>query len=190
MRAMRRIRGALATGLSWAVGWAVAGVLIGVLSNLLPGPLWDSFFRVFDAPLPALGVPGFVGGVIFSIVLGVAGRRHKFSELSIPQFATWGAFGGLLLSLVPGTMAAVGLAHIGDPETGRGVWKLTAMTAPFLVALSAASAAGSLWLARKASVASVDGQQLSMPDGNLSIGDGHAAHIEYNSAIHDTTKPI
>ena len=79
----RRIRGAVGMGLCWAAGWPIGGVLIGVTSNLLPGLPWDAFFEVFDAPLPALAIPGFFGGALFSIVLGIAGRRRRFSEMSV-----------------------------------------------------------------------------------------------------------
>ena len=55
---LRRIRGAVGMGLTWAVGWALVGVLIGVSIEFLGLPLgW--FIEVFDAPLPALAVPGF-----------------------------------------------------------------------------------------------------------------------------------
>jgi hypothetical protein len=135
-------------GVTWAVGWALAGVLIGVASILLPSLPWDAFFNVFDAPLPALAVPGFVGGLVFSAVLGVAGRRRRFDELSLPRFAAWGAVGGLLLAAVPGAMVLVGLASIG--KEGAGVLALTAKVAPFLMILSSASATTSLLLARKA----------------------------------------
>ena len=82
---LRRLRGAVGMGLIWAAGWALVGVLIGVTSKVLPGlPFWDSFFDVFDAPLPALAIPGFVGGVLFAVVLGIAGHRRRFEELSLP----------------------------------------------------------------------------------------------------------
>jgi hypothetical protein len=145
---MKRVRGALGMGVTWALGWAVGGLLIGISSKLFPFLPWDSFFRVFDAPLPALGVPGFVGGVIFSIVLGVVGRGRKFDELSVPRFAAWGAFGGLLLSLVPAAMVGVGIAHLGTDALG--VWELTGVIAVPLILLCSASAAGSLLLARTA----------------------------------------
>jgi hypothetical protein len=145
---LRRIRGAIGMGLTWAVGWALAGVLIGVASRLLPGLPWDSFFEVFDAPLPALAMPGFLGGVLFSAVLGVAGRRRRFAQLSLPWFAAWGAVGGLLLSLVPAALVAVGLATIG--REGLGLWRLTAVISGPLMLLSAASASASLALARTA----------------------------------------
>jgi LytS/YehU family sensor histidine kinase len=136
-------------GLTWAAGWALVGVLIGVTSRLLPGLPWGRFFEVFDAPLPALALPGFVGGVLFSVVLGIAARRRRFEELSLPRFAALGAFGGLLLSLVPAALEAVGLMSAARPK-GES-WRLTATIGVPLMLLSAVSAAASLALARKAS---------------------------------------
>jgi hypothetical protein len=132
-------------GLTWAAGWALAGVLIGVMSLLLPGLPWDRFFEIFDAPLPALAVPGFIGGALFSVVLGIAGRRRRFDELSLPRFTAWGAVGGLLVSFVPAAMVGVGLATL---RPGAGLWQWTAAIAVPLTFLSAVSAAGSLMLAR------------------------------------------
>lgn len=146
---MRRIRGAFGMGLTWAAGWALGGIAIGVASLLLPGLPWGAFFEVFDAPLPALAIPGFVGGVIFSAVLGIAARGRSFHELSIGRFAAWGAVGGLLLSFVPVAMSVVGLLTL-DPESGVNLWKSTAViSGPFML-FSALSAAGSLMVARRA----------------------------------------
>jgi hypothetical protein len=170
---LRRIRGAIGTGLTWAVGWALAGLSIGVASILLPGLPWHFYFDVFDAPVPALAVPGFVGGLVFSVVLGIVGRRRRFDELSLPRFAAWGAVGGLLLSAIPATMVGLGLATIG--RDGLGVWQLTAVISGPLTLLSAASAAGSLLLARRAEKTrtSLDGgdshELLSGADPSLSI---------------------
>jgi hypothetical protein len=136
-------------GLTWAVGWALFGLLIGVSSLLFPNLLpWDAFFDVFDAPLPALAVPGFVGGALFSVVLGIAGRRRAFREMSLARFTAWGAAGGVLLSLVPVALGAVGLASTEGSTMGLG--QLTAVIIGPLTLVSAASAAGSLLLARKA----------------------------------------
>jgi len=144
---LRRIRGAVLMGLTWAAGWALVGALIGVTSKLLPGLPWDSFFEVFDAPLPALAIPGFFGGVFFSMVLGIAGRRRRFRELSLPRFAAWGAVGGLLLTLFPFALVAVGLASREGSDLGA--WQIIAVISGPFILLSALSAAGSLMLARK-----------------------------------------
>ncbi|HEY4218726.1 MAG TPA: hypothetical protein VGM67_16405 [Gemmatimonadaceae bacterium] len=143
-----RIRGALGMGLAWALGWAITGVLIGLASIAFPGAIWDHFFKIFDAPLPALAVPGFFGGVLFSIVLGIAGRRHRLDELSLPRFAAWGAVGGLLVGLIPATMVSVGLATFNDASS-MSLWQMTAVISGPLIGLSAASASGSLILARR-----------------------------------------
>ena len=148
MQWLRRVRGAIGMGLTWALGWAAFGLLIGVTSTLFPSPIWDRFFEVFDAPLPAMGVPGFVGGAMFSLVLGVAARRRRFDELSLRRVAIWGGLGGLLVGLVPAAMVAVGLATINGPA--GGVLSLTAVIVPPLVVLSATSATLTLLVARRA----------------------------------------
>jgi len=146
---LRRIRGAIGMGLTWALGWAVVGVLIGVTSILLPWlPFWDAFFRVFDAPLPAAAVPGFFAGAFFSIVLGIAGRRRRFAELSLARFGAWGAVGGVMLSLFPAAMVAVGLASANNPDSS--VWPVTAVILGPLTVLSAISAVVTLAVARRA----------------------------------------
>lgn len=118
----------------------------GVTSKILPDLPWHYFFDVFDAPLPAMAIPGFFGGVLFSTVLGIAGRRRRFDELSLPRVAAWGALGGLLLSLLPASLVAVGLAT-GRP--GADLWRFTAVITGPLILLSAGSASGSLLLARR-----------------------------------------
>lgn len=148
MKWLKRIRGAIGMGLTWAAGWALFGLLIGVTSVLTPGLPWENIFDVFDAPLPALAIPGFFGGAFFSVVLGVAGRRRRFDQLSVPRFAAWGALGGLLLGLFPAALVAVGLATLGDGA--RGLWQLTAMIGGPFMLLGAGSASGTLLLARKA----------------------------------------
>ncbi|HEY0996539.1 MAG TPA: hypothetical protein VGD77_11160 [Gemmatimonadaceae bacterium] len=144
---LRRIRGAVGMGVAWGIAWAIVGIGIGVSSRLLPFLPWDRFFAVYDAPLPTLAIPGFVGGAIFSVVLGIVARRRRFDQLSLPRFAAWGAIGGVLLSLVPAALVSAGLVTLA--VGGAGLWELTAMIGVPLTLLSAASAAGSLAIARK-----------------------------------------
>jgi hypothetical protein len=144
---LKRIRGTVGMGLTWAAAWAVGGVLIGVTSLLLPGLPWDSFFEVFDAPLPALAIPGFFGGAFFSVVLGIAGRGRRLDELSLGRVAAWGALGGLLLTLFPFALFAVGL---GSREgSSHSSWQVISVIGGPFIFLSAVSAAGSLMLARR-----------------------------------------
>ena len=44
--------------------------------------------------LVTFGVMGFIGGVAFSLVLGIAEGRRRFDQMSLPRFAAWGAGGG------------------------------------------------------------------------------------------------
>jgi hypothetical protein len=133
---LRRIRGALGTGLTWAVAWGGAGtiVMLGFLLRTGSRP---------DAPFPLVfGVFGFVAGVIFSGVLGLVEGRRRFDQMSLPRFAAWGAAGGFLLAAA--FVLAVSLT--GDPAF---LWNLVVVGPLFAVA-AAGSAAGSLALARRA----------------------------------------
>lgn len=126
----RRVRGAIGMGVTWAIAWALAGLVIGVSSTILTFLPWDAFFRVFDAPLPTLAIPGFISGAIFSLALGVAGRTRRFDQLSLPWFTALGALGGLVLGAV-------------------AVWGgFPAGTLLFTGILAGGSAAGTLALAR------------------------------------------
>ena len=141
---MRRIRGALGMGLTWAFAWAVGGLLIGVASFVVS---LDWFFRVFDAPLPALAIPGFFAGAFFSIVLGIAARKRPFSKLSMPLFVAWGALGGVMLTLFPPLLVLLGLAT--PAPDGRFEQAVAIVAGPFIL-FSAACAAATLAIARRA----------------------------------------
>lgn len=74
--------------------------------------------------------------------------HHRFRELSLPRFAAWGAVGGLLLTLFPFALVAVGLASHEGSSVGTG--QILAVITPLFVLLSAASASLTLILARNA----------------------------------------
>lgn len=142
MRAwLRRIRGALGMGLTWGVAGFLAGIVIEVIHNIWPNPLGAAV----DIWPAALGYPAFFGGVAFSVVLGIAGRRRRFDELSLPRVAAWGAIGGLLVSLIPATLVALGLATPNVP-----LWQITLALVGPLALGGAVAASGSLALARMA----------------------------------------
>ncbi len=86
---LRRIRGAVGMGLTWAVVGFLAGIGIEVIHNIWPNPI-GSAVDIWPA---VLAYPGFFGGVAFSTVLGIAGRRRRFDELSLPRFGFWGRWG-------------------------------------------------------------------------------------------------
>jgi hypothetical protein len=124
---LRRIRGAIGMGLTWAAAWFVAGSV----------PRWV-FGVNTDAPLPLVfGVFGLMAGMVFSAVLALTEGRRSFDEMSLPRFAGWGAIGGLLLSAIFAKAASLG-------------WGDVLALAPTLAVASAVSAAGSLAMARRA----------------------------------------
>ena len=78
---LRRIRGAIGIGLTWAAVWFGAGILLA----RVPGFYSDLPFALLFAPL------GFVTGVIFSGTLVAVERRRRLDRGSLSRFAGWGA---------------------------------------------------------------------------------------------------
>ncbi len=126
-------------GLTWGVAGFVLGLGIEVAHDVWPTALGSSV----DIWPAALGYPAFLGGVGFSTVLGIAGRRRRFDELSLPGVAAWGAIGGLVVSLVPAVLVVTGLATPNVP-----LWRITAALVGPLALGGAIAASGSLALAR------------------------------------------
>ena len=157
-RWLKRIRGALGLGLLWAAAWSGVGAILAVVTIVLgSGAAVD--IGVFAG---LLAVPGFVGGAIFSTVLGIAEGRRRFDEMSLPRFAGWGAVGGLLLAvLLWFTGGSVG----SFPTLGQVI------LASVVTLMGAGSAAGSLALARKAE----DRELLESGEEALGLTEGESA---------------
>ena len=124
---LRRVRGAIGMGLTWALAWGLAGVVMAVITGFTADVPFPLFFALL----------GFIAGVIFSAVLALTARRRSFDEMSLPRFATWGAVGGIVLSALFTPAASL-----------EGIDVL--MVASIFVLASAACATGSLALARRA----------------------------------------
>ena len=128
-RFLRRIRGVIGTGLTWAVGWAgLWGAVLLVMRgfDLLEG--WDFSYTV-RAELGVAGV-GFVAGSAFGVILSILERHKKLEDLSFWRIAMWGGLGGLALA------AIFGLQYL--PQT------------VVLTLLGVGSATGSVALAKRA----------------------------------------
>jgi hypothetical protein len=133
---LRRIRGAIGVGLTWAAAWFGAGMMLLLVVG----------FGAADVPFPLFfGLLGFLAGVTFSGILGILAGRRRFDEMSLPRFAGWGALGGLLLS--GGVVLAAG------PE-GEFL-----VLGPVFALAGAVSAAGTLALARRS-------EARALPDPN------------------------
>lgn len=130
-RWLRRIRGAIGMGLTWAIAWFGAGVALLLVIGL----------DAADVPFPiGFGMFGFLAGVMFSGVLGIIEGRRSFDKMSLLRFAAWGAIGGLLLS--EAFVLAVALVE--------GTTLEIMVLGPVFALAGAVSAGGSLALARKA----------------------------------------
>ena len=134
---LQRIRGVVGTALTWAAAWFGVGIIF-------------FSFVVFGAPPAGFGlaavvagagvfaVLGLIGGAIFSTVLGITEGRRRFDQMSLPRFASWGALGGLLMSV-----------FFLSTQTGGSLLG-TVIVSSVLTVLGAGSAAGSLAIARRA----------------------------------------
>lgn len=124
---LRRLRGAIGIGLTWAAAWFGAGMVLLLVVGV----------GAADVPFPLLfGLLGFLAGATFSGILGILGARRRFDQMSLPRFAGWGALGGLLLSGVVALAAGPGGELL--------------VLAPVFALAGAISAAGTLALARRA----------------------------------------
>ena len=124
---LRRIRGAIGMGFTWAAAWGGAGFLLAVVTR----------FQA-DAPFPLIfGVLGFTAGVIFSGFLALTEGRRRFEQMSLRRFAVWGAAGGLLLSALFARAASLD-------------WGDVLVIVPTFALASAVCASGSLAVARRA----------------------------------------
>ena len=145
---LRRIRGALGVGFTWALAWGVAGLV----------PRWV-FGMNGDAPFPIIfGVLGFFAGVTFSALIALTQGRRRFDQMSVPRFAAWGAVGGLVLAGFFAKAASLG-------------WGDVLAIVPTFALASAACASGSLALARRA-------MRRELPDGRGDDAEGELTERE------------
>jgi hypothetical protein len=148
---LRRIRGALGMGVIWMVPWMFVAFLIEIFV--------DPHGQIADIWPAVLGFPAFVSGVFLSVVLGIAERRRKFDELSVPRFTAWGAVAGLLVSVLPFVLGDTN-ASVASP------FRLWVTIAVPMTVLSAGMAAGTLLVARKSADQDsiVDGPSAQLED--------------------------
>ena len=143
-RWLKRIRGAVGTGLTWAAAWSGVGAIL----SLVIGGFVGFYATVF-------AIMGFVGGAVFSGVLGITEGRRTFDEMSLSRFAVWGAVGGVAVGGI-----LVSMLFVGGPLTLGSV-----LIAGVVTLMGAGSAAGSLALARRANPLLESGEGLGLLEG-------------------------
>jgi len=141
---LRRLRGIIGTGITWAVGWAGGYSVVSV---------------VIGAPLSGLGavalagaIFGFIAGGSFAVILSITERRRAFDQLSLWRVAVWGGLGGMALPLffAPRLIGAGFPLHL----------LLTTYLIPLAVSglMGAGFATGSVALARRADTKLIEGE--------------------------------
>lgn len=131
--ALRKIGGGFGIGLAWAVVWAPIAVLVG---TLIVDP-----DNSMDEMWPAIGAyPGFICGVLFYAVLGIAERGRRLEELHLSRAALWGTTAGLPVGASP--------FAIGNLTTELPLLLFAAAVIGSITLLSAASAVGSVLVRR------------------------------------------
>jgi hypothetical protein len=138
---LRRLRGILGTGLTWAFGWAGVSVVLSMLGGL---PL-QYFGQVVLSGL----FRGFIAGGAFAVIFSIAERRHALEDLSLKRVAVWGGIGGSLVFLA----AVPILLSVGFPIGGMLVPIATNAL------LGAGFASGSVALARWGDKELTDGEE-------------------------------
>ena len=127
-------------GLLWAAGWGFVGGLIELANNVIPNL---TLFSSVDMWIQTLALPGFLGGALFSALLLIGDGRRRFTELSLPRMAVWGALGGVALGGL-GLALGLGRSALGD------LWLRSLVVLTPLSVLCSASAVATLALARRA----------------------------------------
>ncbi|HEX8671758.1 MAG TPA: hypothetical protein VF710_07705 [Longimicrobium sp.] len=129
---LTRIRGAIVMGLAWAVVWAPIAVLAGLIVD--PDGSMDEMW-------PAIGAyPGFLSGVVFSALIGIAYGRRGVGELTLARAGAWGAAAGVLVGVLPFT--------IGESASKLPLWQLASIVIGSITLLSALSAVASAMVSR------------------------------------------
>lgn len=131
---LRRIRGAIGVGATWAVAWGLVGTI----------PRWVLGIDG-DVPFPLIfGFAGGIAGVVFAGILAAVEGRRRFDEMSVPRFAGLGAVGGSLLAIVIARVTGISLGE-------------TLLLVPAYAIASTVCASGSLMLARRPAQGSLVG---------------------------------
>ena len=150
MSLLRKVRALFKTALVWGAAWAPVGVVWGIASWLgLGSAPWWSMPLVWVVP-PAImwGTWGFVNGAAFAALLAAGEARRPLDELSPARAALWGALGGGAMPLLVLTLLTLVTRPIGVLTPG---WMVSLLGAGAIsAALGAASAAGTVTLARRA----------------------------------------
>ncbi|MGH7475314.1 MAG: hypothetical protein ACRELD_03425 [Longimicrobiales bacterium] len=159
--------GVVAMALAWAFVWAFPGGVIEAIDNIAPSAHW--FTRKIDMWPQTLGLPGLVGGVLFSVLLPITEARRRFAEVPLARSAAWGAVSGLVVGVLVVWGIDTGLA---DP------WQLAAAVVGYATLMGTVSGAVSPFVFRF--IARRRGSALPSCGGRKA-SDNEQAELEHSS---------
>ncbi len=138
---MRRLRGVLKTGLTWAVGWAAAAGLLHPLSGLVGagGLLGNGWLQ----DVVQAGLIGGFGGTVFAAGFALSEGRRRLDEVRPLAGLLWGAAAGFA---GPATVALV----LGELPRYLVYTTQAPLFVATLTSLGAASGLGMTMIAREA----------------------------------------
>ncbi len=87
---LKRVRGAVGVGLTWAAAWFGGGAIFGLVAGIYTAVWGTGTGLIFGSALffsVLFAMCGFVGGAAFSVVLSVTEGRRTFDEMSQLRFA-------------------------------------------------------------------------------------------------------
>jgi len=99
---LRRLRGIIGTGLTWAAGFVGISVVQFPLFTLFGVP-WAAFPKLATQ----WAILGFATGGVFAGILSLTERRRTLEDLSLRRIALWGAVGGLVITSGLGFFAGI-----------------------------------------------------------------------------------
>jgi hypothetical protein len=108
---LRKLRGMLGMGLTWAVGWAIIMFIIGTIISVVDPDSIDAGEEPWRLALMVSTV-GFISGSVFALLFAGAERQTKLTELSVWRAMWWGAMGGGALPFLTAMNDAVALNTI------------------------------------------------------------------------------
>ena len=145
---LRRLRGIIGTGLTWAVGWI--GLFVAYLlredgNRGRPRGGTSCFLPLLEEVF-VVGTFGFLAGSTFGALLSVLEGHKSLEEITFKRIAAWGGLGGL-------AVVALVSVLVGSP-TGL----------IFYSVLGVGSATGTVALAKRADTKLIEGDAEPLPE--------------------------
>ena len=113
---LRRLRGALGVGLTWAVGWAVVVFLIGTVIGIVDPDSIDAGEAPLRMALTIIAPVGLISGLFFAVFMSVAEHRNTSRSAS----STRSTFFPSCFACFMQALSVIVHFIVSEPTGGRG----------------------------------------------------------------------